>query len=169
MEGEFVVFNLSYTLVGASQVVVVVKNPPASAGDVRDADSVPRFGEMLWRRAWQSAPVFLRGESHGQRSLTSYSPRGCKESVMTEVSYYTCTQTLIEANCGEPYMKVGEVSVLLFWWEVGGSIVNFYFFHGFRLKPILKRKKGVKNWNDFGVRKHGCYLMWLRELNKSHR
>lgn len=28
-----------------------------------------------------------------------------------------------------------------------------------RLKPILKRKKGVKNLNDFGVRIHGCYLM----------
>ena len=51
VEGEFVVFNLSYTLVGASQVVLVVKNSPTSAGDVRDADSVPRFGEMLWRRA----------------------------------------------------------------------------------------------------------------------
>ena len=25
-------------------------------------------------------PVFLLGESHGQRSLVGYSPRGCKES-----------------------------------------------------------------------------------------
>ena len=27
-----------------------------------------------WRRAWQSTPVFLPGESHGQRSLVGYSP-----------------------------------------------------------------------------------------------
>jgi len=27
-----------------------------------------------WRRTWQPAPVFLPGESHGQRSLVGYSP-----------------------------------------------------------------------------------------------
>ena len=27
-----------------------------------------------WRKAWQPAPVFLPGESHGQRSLAGYSP-----------------------------------------------------------------------------------------------
>ena len=38
------------------------------------------------RRAWQSTPVFLPGESHGQRSLAGYSPWGRKESDMTEVT-----------------------------------------------------------------------------------
>ena len=28
--------------------------------------------ETLWRRAWQPPPVFLPGESHGQRSLEGY-------------------------------------------------------------------------------------------------
>ena len=32
-----------------------------------------------WRRKWQSTPVFLPGESHGQRSLAGYSPWGHKE------------------------------------------------------------------------------------------
>ena len=31
-----------------------------------------------------TTPVFLPGESHRQRSLTGYSPRGRKESDMTE-------------------------------------------------------------------------------------
>ena len=31
-------------------------------------------------------PVFLSRESHGQRSLASYNPWGCKESNMTEPS-----------------------------------------------------------------------------------
>ena len=35
------------------------------------------------RRQWQSTPVFLPGESHGQRSLVGYSPWGCKESDRT--------------------------------------------------------------------------------------
>ena len=41
-------------------------------------------GKIPWRRAWQLTPVFLPGESHGQRSLTDYSPRGCKESDMSD-------------------------------------------------------------------------------------
>ena len=56
----------------AFQVVLVVKNPPANAGDTRDMGSIP--GYIPWRRAWQPTPVFLPGESHGQRSLVGYSP-----------------------------------------------------------------------------------------------
>ena len=37
----------------------------------------PRFdpwvGKILWKRKWQPTPVFLPGESHGQRSLAGYS------------------------------------------------------------------------------------------------
>ena len=37
----------------------------------------PRFGPWVgkipWRREWQPTPVFLPGESHGQRSLGGYS------------------------------------------------------------------------------------------------
>ena len=44
----------------------------------------PWVGKILWRRAWQSTPVFMPGESHGQKSLVGYSPRGCKESDTTK-------------------------------------------------------------------------------------
>ena len=37
--------------------------------------SRPTF-KIPWRRAWQPTPGFLPGESHGQRSLAVYSPRG---------------------------------------------------------------------------------------------
>ena len=45
--------------------------------------------DSLWRREWQSTPVFLLGESHGQRSLAGYSPWGCKESDTTEQLTHT--------------------------------------------------------------------------------
>ena len=35
-----------YTYVWASQVALVVKNPPASAGDVRDACLIPGLGRF---------------------------------------------------------------------------------------------------------------------------
>ena len=34
----------------------------------------PWVRKIPWRRAWQPTPVFLPGESHGQRSLAGYSP-----------------------------------------------------------------------------------------------
>ena len=41
-------------------------------------------GKIPWRREWIPIPVFLLGESHGQRSLVGYSPQGHKESDRTE-------------------------------------------------------------------------------------
>ena len=43
-------------------------------------------GKMPWRRARQPTPVFLPGEFHRQRGLEGYSPWGCKEPDITEVS-----------------------------------------------------------------------------------
>ena len=43
----------------------------------------PGVGRIPWRRAWQPTPVFLPGESHGQRGLVGYSPWGCKQLDMT--------------------------------------------------------------------------------------
>ena len=41
-------------------------------------------GKIPWKRAWQPISVALPGESHGQRSLASYSPWGHKESDTSE-------------------------------------------------------------------------------------
>ena len=60
----------------ASQVVLVVKNTPANAGDTRGMGLTPGLGRFLWSRKWQPTPGFLPGESHGQRSLVGYSPWG---------------------------------------------------------------------------------------------
>ena len=57
-----------------SQVALVVKNLPANAADVKRGGFDPWVGKIPWRRAWQPTPVFLPGESHGQRSLGGYSP-----------------------------------------------------------------------------------------------
>ena len=54
---------------GASQVVLVVKNLPANARDVMRCKFGPLVGKIPWRRVWQPTPVFLPGESCGQRSL----------------------------------------------------------------------------------------------------
>ena len=45
---------------------------------------------VFWRKKWQPTPVFLPGESHGQRSLADYGPWGHKESDMTERLHSLC-------------------------------------------------------------------------------
>ena len=62
----------------------MVKNLPANAGDTGDRGSIPGVRRILCRRKGQPTPVFLPGESHGQRILVGSSPRGGKESDMTE-------------------------------------------------------------------------------------
>ena len=43
-------------------------------------------GEDPLEEGMATHSVFLPRESHGQRSLAGYSPWGCTESVMTEVT-----------------------------------------------------------------------------------
>ena len=64
--------------------MLVVKNPPVNAGDVRHMGLIP--GSERRRREWQTTLVFLSRESHGQNSLVGYSPSGRKESDMTETT-----------------------------------------------------------------------------------
>ena len=52
-------------------MALVVKNPPANAGDARDLGSIAGWERFLEE---EIPPVFLHGESHGQRSLAGYSP-----------------------------------------------------------------------------------------------
>ena len=75
-------FSLSVqdTVRGATDGLVV-KNPPANAGDLGSEDPL--------EKEWQPTPAFLPGESHGQRSLVGYSPWGCKELDTTERLHFT--------------------------------------------------------------------------------
>ena len=50
----------------------MTKNPPANAGRCKRHRFNPWVGKIPWRRAWQPTPIFLFGESYGQRSLASY-------------------------------------------------------------------------------------------------
>ena len=47
-----------------------------------------------------ATPAFLRGESHGQRSLMGYSPWGCKESDRTEVTWHKQMNTWLGLRTG---------------------------------------------------------------------
>ena len=54
-------------------MALVVKNPPANAGDVRDAGSIPGSGRSP--TGGHGNPLqYYSLNPHGQRSLVAYSP-----------------------------------------------------------------------------------------------
>ena len=61
----YLLFLICFPLLGAFQVLLVVKvkNPPASAGNVKRCRFDPWVRKIPWRRAWEPTPVFLSGES----------------------------------------------------------------------------------------------------------
>ena len=52
-----------------------------------------------WRRKWQPTPVFLSGESQGQRILVGYHPWGHRESDMTEQHSFSFRVNKNLLNC----------------------------------------------------------------------
>ena len=65
------------------------KEPACQAGDL---GSISGSGRFPWRRQRQPTPVFLPGESHGQRSL-----KGCTQSLGTQRVIHGLT-----ADCALP-------------------------------------------------------------------
>ena len=59
----------------------------------------PRIRKIPWRRKWPPIPVFLPGESRGQRSLEGYDSWGCKESEMTEATQHMCMRSFQTEQC----------------------------------------------------------------------
>ena len=57
--------------------------PSALCSDITSAGQ----SSLIWSRKRQPTPVFLPGKSHGQMNLVGYSPRGHKESDMTEYKH----------------------------------------------------------------------------------
>ena len=82
-----------HTFKRASQVALVVKNPPASTGDNKKHGFNPWVGKIPWRRAWQPTPVFLPWESHltgepgGLQSMESHRVR----HDWSDLAQSTCT------------------------------------------------------------------------------
>ena len=66
-------------------MTLLVKNLPASAGDLRDIGFIHESGGSPGGGHGNPLPILLPGESHGQRSLAGYRSLGRKESDTTEV------------------------------------------------------------------------------------
>ena len=84
-----VLFVFKYSSFWASQVVLVVKNPPANTGDIRAMGQIPGSGRSPGGGHGNSLQYFCLENPHGQKSLAGHSPQSHKESDMTEATQHT--------------------------------------------------------------------------------
>ena len=80
---KLIIHCLLISILVASPMAQQVKNLPAMQ-EAQETGVWSLDGKIPWRRKWQPIPVFLSEKSHGQRSLTGYSPWCHTESDMTE-------------------------------------------------------------------------------------
>ena len=64
--------------------------------------------KIPWRRARQPTPVFLPGESHGQRSLVGQTPQGCTQLDMTEATQHSISIS-ISFNISHPSCSLSHI------------------------------------------------------------
>ena len=93
----------------------------------------PWVGKIPWRREWLPTPVFLPGESQGQRSLVGYSPRG-----WIRVRLTWATNTIISLH-----MRLMTLGASL------ASAISPVFSHLFKSQKI---------WSTEAIRKAGQFL-----------
>ena len=82
-------FVIMYVPLWASHVALVVKNLPATAGDMR-AGFNPWVRRAPWRRAWQAHSSVLTWRMPRTEEPGKYSPEGCTESDTTKAPWHTC-------------------------------------------------------------------------------
>ena len=101
----------------------------------------PWVRKIPWRRAWQPTPVFLPGESHGQRSLAGSSPCGCTVLNMTEAT--SCAKLTLSSE------SYGEIWILFFW-TLGYKILKPGTFAAisYRKSKVILRKNKIFRENN---------------------
>ena len=91
----------------------MVKNLPTNARDARDTRSIPVLGRSP-EEEMQPTPVFLPGESRGQRNLAGYSPWGHKELDTTEATQHTHTEILCPNSLHSFLLSLPQLSQRFF-------------------------------------------------------
>ena len=117
-------------------------------------------GKIPWRRKWQPTLVFWPGESHGQRSLVSYSPRGHKGSDMTETTQHVwlITSLVIANQFSLQLLTLSQKSD----WDWKFPTLQSYSWFLWWPAPIFRWSKTVQKSLHWHKEKHIYYSQSLR-------
>ena len=103
----------------------------------------PWVGKIPWRRAWQPTPVFLAGESHGQRSLAVHwaaeSDTTERARVRTHTHTHTHTYTLAYTYTSVNFVNITQRNT----WRIQKSPSPEKGDICFCFKDIFKREREI--------------------------
>ena len=149
------IINFSLTHYMGLPIWVSGKASPCQAGD---SSLIPWVENILWRRKWQVTPVFLLGESRGQRSLGNFRHVGSQKS-QTALSDWTATRTT-----NLLYEK--HVSCILFPPPISGFIYDILLYAGDIL--FLNSLKLWSTISSMIFYSHVC-LSWYRRFSMQQK
>ena len=87
-------------------MALVVKNPPANAGDRRDVGSIPGSGRSPGGGHGNPLQFSCLENPHKQRSLTGYSPYDLRELDTTEAATHAYTRGQTAQSPSYPNMQI---------------------------------------------------------------
>ena len=135
--GSFIFVGI--TLCWASQVALVVKNPPANEGDVRDTGLIPGLKRSLGRGHHNLLQYCLKNPMD-RRSLVDYSPWGCR-----------VRHDWHDLECTHSWLKMGKNKLIQLHRNLGKIATiqqgSWLYIKGSRL-PISGKEKGTLCFSD---------------------
>ena len=148
-------------LLEASQVMLEIKNSPANAGDMRDVCQIPESERSLDESMATHSSILAWRISWTEEPLSGYSPQGCKEAYMTEVTQYACTNThptirvakIQNAEDTKCYRRYGTTGILIHsWWKYNMVQLFWKIFWQYLTKLNLLYDTGISSYTP-------CYLV----------
>ena len=117
----FLVCKSTKPLKGASQVVLVVKNPPTNAGDLRDAVSIPGSGRspgegngnhssiLAWETPWTEEPQFSSVQLLSPVQLFATPWTAAHQPSLSTTNSWACANSCPSSRCCHPTISSSVV------------------------------------------------------------
>ena len=114
---------------------------------------------MHWRRKWQPTPVFLPGESHGQRSLVGCRSWGRTESDTTKATWPRRRQAQIGNDSSLCFLAPKPVllTTILYYLKTMPQMVR---------NPLASLIAGLGRSPGEGHGNHSCILAWRIPMDR---
>ena len=117
-----------------------------------------------WRRKWQPTPVFLPGESHGQRSLVGYGPWGRRELDTTQRLSITHSvlSTFLYLTWFDSRLPITVITSRLWMGLSGGSVNGISLF---LLTGPVNSQLWVSEGQWTACEGHRSHFCWVLDLH----
>ena len=113
----------------------------------------PLVRKIPWRREWQQTPTFLPGEFCAQRSVTAYSPWGCKElDTAEQLTHNRHSNSLKTINLTKCYYSHHTTK------DTKAQERNYLMIHELYMEPPGFKLKSV--WKIYALSTALCCLSW---------